>query len=87
MKEILNASNARVLRELSRTLDSYLDGLPDDMPHKGFLKRMSAAIETKAAQLSFEASALETEVKMLREQNHMLVDEFNRRALHKFATQ
>ena len=87
MKEILNASDARVLRELSRTLDSYLDGLPDDMPHKGFLKRMSAAIETKAAQLSFEASALETEVKMLREQNHMLVDEFNRRTLHKFATQ
>ena len=87
MKEILNASNARVLRELSRTLDSYLAGLPGDMPHKGFLKRMSSAIETKAAQLSFEASALETEVKMLREQNRMLVDEFNRRALHKFATQ
>ena len=87
MKEILNASDARVLRELSRTLDSYLSGLPDEMPHKGFLKRISAAIETKAAQLSFEASALETEVKMLREQNHMLVDKFNRRALHKFATQ
>ena len=87
MKEILNASDARVLRELSRTLNSYLAGLPDEMPYKGFLKRMSAAIETKAAQLSFEASALETEVKMLREQNHMLVDEFNRRALHKFATQ
>lgn len=84
MNEYLHASNARVLREISRTLESYASQLPDG-EGVSFIRRLSAAIVERSAQLSFDADGLASEVETLREQNRMFTDEKNRIALHSFA--
>ena len=84
MKEHLHASSARVLREISRTLESYASQLPDG-GGVSFIRRLSAAIVERSAQLSFDADGLASEVETLREQNRIFMEEKNRIALHSFA--